>query len=66
MPTVLTGKRQVNGKIPRKNVFRLYVGGIWEALHIFEGNDSIKILWGKTCYCMINPNNTLSGRYFKF
>lgn len=46
MSIVLTGKRQVNGKMLRKNVFkfRLYVGGLGEVLIIFGGNDRFKIL----------------------
>lgn len=64
----LTGKRQVNGKILRKNVLklRLYVGGLGEVLLIFGGNDGIKILWGRACHFVINQNNTISGSYFKF
>lgn len=68
MSIVLTGKGQINGKISSKNVFksRLCVGGLGEGLIIFGKNDSIKILWGRACHCVINQNNTISGSYFKF
>lgn len=51
-----------------KNVFklRLHGGGVEVVLYIFGGNDSIKILWGRACHCVINQNNTITGSYFKF
>lgn len=48
--------RKEVSKILRENVFefRLYVGGIWEVLNIFEGNDNIIVFWGRICRCVIN------------